>query len=92
MTTEHKSYEAQQAFMGLPPEQRDLKIWMYVAETNGNTSEALRRIGKVEGIIVGHDSRLTGLERWQLRAMAIIGAAIAFGPAFFFLLDRWITN
>ena len=64
------------------------EIWLNGNETNGSVAEALRRIAKLEGNQVAHDNRLTQLEHWQIKAMAIIAAAILAGPAFFWWLGQ----
>mgnify|MGYP001594861713 CR=1 FL=1 len=87
-SVEHTSFEEQQAFLRMSPSEQNLKIYMNGRETNGSVAEALRRIAKLEGLGVVHEGRMTALEHWQIKAAAIIAAAIIGGPLVFFLLGQ----
>ena len=87
-SVEHTSAAAQEAFLAKTPAQQNLEIWLSSRETNGSVAEALRRIGKLEGLAIDHDHRITIIEHWQLGAIAVISAAIVAGPGFFFLLNK----
>jgi hypothetical protein len=87
-SVEHTSAAAQEAFLAKTPAQQNLEIWLSSRETNGSVAEALRRIGKLEELGIDYDRRIAIMEHWQLKAAAVIGAAIAAGPGFFFLLNK----
>lgn len=89
---EHTSFDDQQAFLRLPVEQQNLKIWLNGNETNGKVAEALRRISKAEQAIVTHDTRLVKLERWQLSVLAVLAFIIGASAPFFWFLDRVLFN
>ena len=91
----HTDAAEQERFLSLPLGKKLLEIHINGRETNGSVAEALRRIAKLEGLAVvhegrmdTHEGRMEAVEHWQIKAAAIIGAAIFAGPGFFFLLGK----
>ncbi|MDE3097422.1 MAG: hypothetical protein KGK07_15665 [Chloroflexota bacterium] len=86
----HTSYDEQQAFLQLSPDQQNLKIFLSSKETNGKIARAIRDIANIERRQADHDRRIVRLEHWQIAAAAIISAAIILGPVVFWALaQRW---
>lgn len=84
----HVSYQEQAEFLAQTPAQQNLRIYLNGKETNGAVAAAIKDIAVIQALTAIHDNRLTTLERWQLKAAAIIAAAILAAPGFFFLLAR----
>ena len=95
----HTTYEEQQRFKALPPEERDLQTYIQARKTNGSVALAMRQIAELrvqfadakldlEAQVESHDKRLIKLERWQIGVAAIMAFIIAASAPFFWFIDR----
>jgi len=95
----HTSYTEQQEFLEKTPAQQNLMIFMSSKETNGSVAHVIVDVAKlrvevnnenvkIRESLKKHELRLVTVEHWQLRAAAVIVAAIAAGPGFFFVLGK----
>src|SRR5512146_1005253 len=94
----HTTYEEEQAFLRLSPEQQNLKIFISSKETNGSVALALRQVAELrvqfgeakadlDNTLETHDRRLVKLERWQIGVAAIMAFIIAASAPFFWFID-----
>lgn len=77
----HTDAIEQAKFMLLPPEQRDLMIWMNGRETNGAVAEALRDIAELKPIVERHDF-------WFKVGAIVVGIITFLGPLMFYGLTK----
>ena len=79
VAAEHTDWEAQRAFLGLPPDQQLLQIWMNGRETNGHVSEAVERISTLEQSARERERRLSTVEKFVIGVSAV-GAFLVLAP------------
>ena len=80
----HVAAHEQAAFMRKSADEKMLEIWLNGRETNGNVATAIRDIRELKRL----EPRVATIERWQIRVMAVVAAALFSGPGVFWLLSQ----
>lgn len=86
----HTSAEELRRFEALSDTEKLREIWLNGRETNGRVGILEQRANAQEAQSAEHDQRLVSVEHWQLKAAALLAAALILAPLVFYgMLRVW---